>query len=138
MTRREQLEQAAIEINMDLQTYPRLLDRLVAVGEWADKNPSPPCFDPITSFKIHVTYRIDLPTGPSWHVHVADQEGIWSFDGSGEFSDVLGFIEMGMQAVNNSIEKSKKECSEKGHDIGDYGNIGLKYCHRCGKPGPLA
>lgn len=39
MTRREQLEQAAIHINMDLQSYPRLLDRLVAVGEWADANP---------------------------------------------------------------------------------------------------
>lgn len=38
MTRREQLEQAAIEINMRFES--RLLDRLVAVGEWADANPS--------------------------------------------------------------------------------------------------
>lgn len=39
MNRREQLQQAAIEINMALHTYPTLLDRLVAVGEWADANP---------------------------------------------------------------------------------------------------
>ena len=88
---------------------------------------------PIIDFKIWMTRRIDIP-GLPWHVHVVDQKGIWQFDGMDpEFKVATGFIEMGMEAVNNSAKNAKKECEDKGHDFVKYGNTNLNSCSRCGE-----
>lgn len=63
---------------------------------------------PVTDFKIYITHRLDIPGPASWLVHVADRQDMWGFDGMGEFKDCLGFVEMGMQAVNHAVEKAKK------------------------------
>lgn len=106
MTRKEQIQKAADELCHGCEGEQ---DDFELGAEWADKNPDF-CIDkPVTDFKIYITRRLDFPGPDNWMVRVADQAGAWFFDGMGAFKDCLGFAEMGMQAVNESVRKAKSE-----------------------------